>query len=198
MIHIISKYKIKNTPTKILISFLFTILIALSSKISVPFYPVPMTMQTFVVLLCGVILGPRFGFITLSLYLFEGVIGLPVFQGTPEKGLGIMYLMGPTGGYLIGFIISAFIAGLLFSKEISFNMKFFVKYNKNENFISVFIKLLIALIPVYLLGLIWLGTVLGWDKPILNFGLYPFMLGEFFKITLLSFIICKLNNHKFI
>ena len=198
MIYIISKYKIKDTPTKILISFLFTILIALSSKISVPFYPVPMTMQTFVVLLCGVILGPKFGFITLSLYLFEGAIGLPVFQGTPEKGLGIMYLMGPTGGYLIGFIISAFIAGLLFSKEISFNMKFFVKYNKNENFISVFIKLLIALIPVYLFGLIWLGTVLGWDKPILNFGLYPFMLGEFFKITLLSFIICKLNNHKFI
>ena len=198
MIYIISKYKIKDTPSKILISFLFTILIALSSKISVPFYPVPMTMQTFVVLLCGVILGPRFGFITLSLYLFEGAIGLPVFQGTPEKGLGIMYLTGPTGGYLIGFIISAFIAGLLFSKEISFNMKFFVKYNKNENFISVFIKLLIALIPVYLFGLIWLGTVLGWDKPILNFGLYPFMLGEFFKITLLSFIICKLNNHKFI
>jgi len=198
MIYIISKYKIKDTPTKILISFLFTILIALSSKISVPFYPVPMTMQTFVVLLCGVILGPRFGFITLSLYLFEGAIGLPVFQGTPEKGLGIMYLIGPTGGYLIGFIISAFIAGLLFNKKISFNKKFFVKYNKSENFISVFIKLLIALTPVYLFGLIWLGIILGWDKPIFNFGLYPFILGEFFKITLLSFIICKLNNYKFI
>ena len=198
MIYIISKYKNKDTPTKILISFLFTILIALSSKISVPFYPVPMTMQTFVVLLCGVILGPRFGFITLSLYLFEGAIGLPVFQGTPEKGLGITYLVGPTGGYLIGFIISAFIAGLFFSKKISFNKKFFVKYNKSENFISIFIKLLIALTPVYLFGLIWLGIVLGWDKPILNFGLYPFILGEFFKITLLSCIICKLNNHKFI
>ena len=196
MIYIISKDKNKDTPTKILISFLFTILIALSSKISVPFYPVPMTMQTFVVLLCGVILGPRFGFITLSLYLFEGAIGLPVFQGTPEKGLGIIYLMGPTGGYLIGFIISAFIAGLLFSKEISFNRKFFGKYNKIDNFISVFIKLLIALTPIYLFGLIWLGIVLGWDKPILNFGLYPFILGEFFKITLLSFIICKLNNRK--
>tara|TARA_B100000925_G_C21862849_1_gene410753 strand:+ start:170 stop:766 length:597 start_codon:yes stop_codon:yes gene_type:complete len=198
MIYIISKYKIKDTPTKILISFLFTILIALSSKISVPFYPVPMTMQTFVVLLCGVILGPRFGFITLSLYLFEGAIGLPVFQGTPEKGLGITYLVGPTGGYLIGFIISAFIAGLLFSKENSFNRKFFGEYNKSENFILVFIKLLIALTPIYLFGLIWLGIVLGWDKPILNFGLYPFILGEFFKITLLSFIICKLNNRKFI
>ena len=196
MIYIISKYKIKDTPTKILISFLFTILIALSSKISVPFYPVPMTMQTFVVLLCGIILGPRFGFITLSLYLFEGAIGLPVFEGTPNKGLGIMYVMGPTGGYLIGFIISAFMAGLFFSKEISFNRKFFVKYNRSENFILVFIKLLIALTPVYLFGLIWLGIVLGWDKPILNFGLYPFILGEFFKITLLSFIICKLNNRK--
>ena len=198
MIYIISKYKNQDTPTKILISFLFTILIALSSKISVPFYPVPMTMQTFVVLLCGVILGPKFGFVTLSLYLFEGAIGLPVFQGTPEKGLGIMYLTGPTGGYLIGFIISAFIAGLLFSKENSFNRKFFGEYNKSENFILVFIKLLIALTPIYLFGLIWLGIVLGWDKPILNFGLYPFILGEFFKITLLSFIICKLKNHKFI
>ena len=198
MIYIISKYKIKDTPTKILISFLFTILIALSSKISVPFYPVPMTMQTFVVLLCGVILGPRFGFITLCLYLFEGAIGLPVFQGTPEKGLGIVYLMGPTGGYLIGFIVSAFLAGLLFSKEILINRKFFIKYNKSENFFSIFIKLLIALTPVYFFGLIWLGLVLGWDKPILNFGLYPFILGEFFKIALLSFIICKLNNYKII
>ncbi len=196
MIYIISKYKIKDTPTKILISFLFTILIALSSKISVPFYPVPMTMQTFIVLLCGVILGPKFGFITLSLYFFEGAIGLPVFQGTPEKGLGITYIMGPTGGYLIGFVISAFLAGSLLSKTMGFNKKFLIKHNKNENLVSVFIKLSIALFPIYLFGLIWLGVVLGWDKPILELGLYPFILGEFFKITLLSFIICKLNNYK--
>ena len=196
MIYIISKYKIKDTPTKILISFLFTILIALSSKISVPFYPVPMTMQTFIVLLCGVILGPKFGFITLSLYFFEGAIGLPVFQGTPEKGLGITYIMGPTGGYLIGFVISAFLAGSLLSKTMGFNKKFLIKNKKNENLVSVFIKLSIALFPIYLFGLIWLGVVLGWDKPILELGLYPFILGEFFKITLLSFIICKLNNYK--
>ena len=106
--------------------------------------------------------------------------------------------MGPTGGYLIGFIISAFIAGSLFSKEISFNKKFFIKHNTSESLISVFIKLLISLTQVYLLGLIWLGTVLGWDKPILEFGLYPFILGEFFKVTLLSFIICKFNNYKLV
>ena len=137
----------QNTQTKIfksiLIIFLGSILLAISAKVKIPFYPVPMTMQTFVVLLCGAILGPKFGFITLSLYFFEGAIGLPVFQGTPEKGLGIVYLMGPTGGYLIGFIISAFIAGLFFSKENSFNRKFFIKYNKSKNFISIFIKLLI-------------------------------------------------------
>ncbi len=196
MTYIISKYKIKDTPTKILISFLFTILIALSSKISVPFYPVPMTMQTFIVLLCGVILGPKFGFITLSLYFFEGAIGLPVFQGTPEKGLGITYLMGPTGGYLIGFIISAFLAGLLLSKKTRFNRRFLIKRNKSENLVFIFIKLSIALVPIYIFGLFWLGVVLGWDKPILQLGLYPFIIGEFFKISLLSFIICKLNNYK--
>ena len=154
MTYLISKYKIKDTSTKILISFLCTILIALSSKISVPFYPVPMTMQTFVILLCGVMLGPKFAFMTLSLYLFEGAIGLPVFQGTPAKGIGIVYLMGPTGGYLIGFIFSAFIAGFLFSRKVIFNKKFLIKYTFNENLISIFIKLFIALTPVYLLSLI--------------------------------------------
>tara|TARA_Y100001958_G_C21220465_1_gene545795 strand:+ start:835 stop:1428 length:594 start_codon:yes stop_codon:yes gene_type:complete len=192
----LSKYKIKDAPTKILICFLFTILIALSSKISVPFYPVPMTMQTLVVLLCGVTLGPKFGFITLSLYFFEGSIGLPVFQGTPEKGIGLVYILGPTGGYLIGFIFSAFLAGLLFSNKKSFNKKFFIKNSKNENLISIFTKLLIALVPVYLFGLIWLGNILGWDKPILEFGLYPFIFGEFLKIALLSIIIRKLSSYK--
>ena len=192
----LSKYKIKDAPTKILICFLFTILIALSSKISVPFYPVPMTMQTFFVLLCGITLGPKFGFITLSLYFFEGAIGLPVFQGTPEKGIGLMYIIGPTGGYLVGFVFSAFLAGSLLSKTASFNKKFFINYKKNENLISIFVKLLIAILPVYLFGLIWLGIILGWDKPILEFGLYPFILGEFFKIALLSIIICKFSNYK--
>ena len=196
MTYLISKYKIKDTSTKILISFLCTILIALSSKISVPFYPVPMTMQTFVILLCGVMLGPKYAFITLSLYLFEGAIGLPVFQGTPAKGIGVVYLMGPTGGYLIGFIFSAFVAGILFSRKIFFNKKFSIKYTIKENLVSIFIKLFIALTPVYLFGLLWLGAILGWDKPILEFGLYPFILGEFFKITLLTFIIYKFSNYK--
>ena len=73
-----------------------TIILAISAKIKIPFYPVPMTMQTFVVLLIGVIFGWKLGLVTVSLYLFEGLIGLPVFAGTPEKGMGLSYFIGPT------------------------------------------------------------------------------------------------------
>ena len=77
-----------------------TILITISAKIKIPFYPVPMTMQTFVILLIGITFGYKIGFATVSLYLFEGIIGLPVFANSPEKGIGITYFIGPTMGYL--------------------------------------------------------------------------------------------------
>ena len=97
----------------ILTVFLGTVLLTISAKIKIPFYPVPMTMQTFVVLLMGVTFGWKIGVATISLYLFEGVIGLPVFAGTPEKGIGLVYFTGPTMGYLIGFLIATFLAGYL-------------------------------------------------------------------------------------
>ncbi|MBT5226290.1 MAG: biotin transporter BioY, partial [Proteobacteria bacterium] len=79
-----------------------TLLLAVSAKVQVPFWPVPMTMQTFVVLLLGVAYGPRLGVVTGALYLVEGALGLPVFA----KGAGIVYLIGPTGGYLFGFVMA--------------------------------------------------------------------------------------------
>ena len=93
------------------IALLGSILLAISSKIKIPFYPVPMTMQTFVVLFIGVAFGWKLGLASISLYLFEGILGLPVFSGTPEKGLGIVYITGPTMGYLVGFIIAVYFAG---------------------------------------------------------------------------------------
>ena len=102
-----------------------SIILAISSKIKIPFYPVPMTMQTLVILLIGAFFGWRLGVATISLYLFEGIIGLPVFSGTPEKGIGIVYFTGPTMGYLIGFIVAGFLAGkfiflvLILSKSFS-------------------------------------------------------------------------------
>ena len=159
------------------IIFLGSLLLAISSKIKIPFYPVPMTMQTFVVIILGVSLGWKIGLSTVSLYLLEGICGLPVFSGTPEKGLGLVYFTGPTMGYLVGFLIAAFLTGKFeYSKNIFFN----------------FLKLSFATSFIYLFGILWLGVLLGWDKPILDLGVKPFLLAELFKISLATLILPKI------
>tara|TARA_Y100000590_G_scaffold224284_1_gene253667 strand:- start:209 stop:769 length:561 start_codon:yes stop_codon:yes gene_type:complete len=158
----------------ILISILGTLLLTISAKIKIPFYPVPMTMQTFVVLLIGIILGSKIGLLTVTLYLFEGIFGLPVFAGTPEKGIGLIYFTGPTMGYLIGFLVATYFSG-------SF------KYDKG--LINTFLKLIFSVSFIYIFGLVWLGTLIGWDKPVFEFGAKPFLLAELFKILLLTFLI---------
>ena len=90
-----------------------SLLLTLSAKVQVPFYPVPITMQSLVVLCLGATLGARLGAATVVLYLLEGALGLPVFAGTPERGIGLAYMAGPTGGYLIGFVAAAYLVGLL-------------------------------------------------------------------------------------
>ena len=105
----------KNTQqAKIIKSLLVVILgsiaLTISAKIKIPFYPVPMTMQTFMVLFLGVSFGYKIGLASVALYLFEGIIGLPVFSNSPEKGVGLVYFTGPTMGYLIGFLIASFLA----------------------------------------------------------------------------------------
>ena len=164
-----------------LIAVLGTLLLTISAKIKIPFYPVPMTMQTFVVLFIGIMLGKNIGILTVSLYLLEGIFGLPVFAGTPEKGIGIIYFTGPTMGYLIGFLVATYIAG-------SF------KYNKGM--IDTFLKLIFSVSFIYILGLIWLGTLIGWDKPVFKLGAQPFLLAELFKILLLLFLLPSLLKIK--
>jgi len=120
----VNKYQMCKLVKIATITILGTLLLTISAKIKIPFYPVPMTMQTFVVLLMGVTFGWKIGVATISLYLFEGVIGLPVFAGTPEKGMGLIYFTGPTMGYLIGFLFATFIAGYLnFKTNIFFIFK---------------------------------------------------------------------------
>ena len=154
-------------------------MLAISAKIKIPFYPVPMTMQTLVVLIIGVGFGWKLGVATISLYLFEGIIGLPVFSGTPEKGSGIVYFIGPTMGYLIGFVFAAMLSG-------------FFKFDKN--IILNFLKLILSVSVIYFLGIVWLGSLIGWDKPIIDLGVKPFLLAELFKITLLSLIVTLLSD----
>ena len=120
---LVKKIESLNILKKISIVLFGTLLLTISAKIKVPFYPVPMTMQTFVVVLIGITLGWKLGLATIFAYLFEGAIGLPVFAGTPEKGIGISYMIGPTGGYLIGFLTSVFIAGF-----VNLNKNLFIKF----------------------------------------------------------------------
>jgi len=160
-----------------LISLLGSILLTISAKIKIPFYPVPMTMQTFVVLFLGISFGYKIGVMTVFLYLLEGIAGLPVFSNSPEKGVGIAYFVGPTMGYLVGFIFATFLAG-------------FFKYNSNY-FINFF-KILISTSIIYFFGILWLGTLIGWDKPILQLGVFPFLLAELFKILLLTLLLKKI------
>ena len=185
-----------NKLTKsLLIVILGSILLTISAKIKIPFYPVPMTMQTFVVLFLGISFGWKIGVATISLYLFEGLIGLPVFAGTPEKGIGLAYFTGPTMGYLIGFLPAVFLVGYL---------------NFRSNIFLIFIKLILAVSTIYILGMFWLGNFLCvenpimwfssgnyifyfcWDIKILQFGAYPFLLAELFKILLLTLLVKKI------
>ena len=157
----------------ILIIFFGTILLTLSAKIKISFYPVPMTMQTFVVLFLGLSFGYKIGLATVGIYILEGIIGIPVFSNSPEKGIGWVYFTGPTMGYLIGFLFATFLAGYL---------------NFKTNIIFVFLKLIISVSIIYILGVLWLGNLIGWDKPVIQFGVTPFLLAELFKITLLTIL----------
>ena len=173
----------QNTVLKSLIAIILgSIALTISAKIKIPFYPVPMNMQTFVVLFLGVSLGYKIGLASVSLYLLEGIIGLPVFSNSPEKGIGLVYFTGPTMGYLIGFLTASFLAS---------------KINSKDNFLLVLSKLIAATSTIYVLGLFWLGTLIGWDKPIFDLGAKPFLLAEIFKVVLLALVakkIIKIRN----
>jgi len=175
---------IQKTLKVFLIVFLGTVVLTISAKLKIPFYPVPMTMQTFVVLFLGLAFGYKIGLTTVGVYLLEGIIGMPVFSNSPEKGVGLIYFTGPTMGYLIGFLSATFFAGYL---------------NLKSNILIIFSKLIFSVSTIYLLGVLWLGTLIGWDKPILELGVTPFLLAELFKICLLAILAKKvIKFRKFI
>ena len=170
----VKNFRQVNILKYFLVILLSSTLLAISAKLKIPFYPVPMTMQTFVVLLIGVCFGWKLGGTIITFYLLEGIIGLPVFSGTPEKGSGIIYFVGPTMGYLLGFVFAAILCGI---------------FRFNKNVISNFLKLIASVSIIYLLGITWLGILIGWDKPIINLGVTPFIFAELFKISLLAIIV---------
>ena len=178
---IVKSLQSQKVLKSILVVLVGSILLTISSKIKIPFYPVPMTMQTFVVLFLGISFGYKIGIATVGLYLIEGIFGLPVFSNSPEKGVGIVYFTGPTMGYLIGFLLATFLAGYLDLKT---------------NIVSIFLKLILSVSVIYILGLIWLGILIGWDKPIFQLGAAPFLLAELFKILILTLLTKKIITYR--
>ena len=165
----------------VFLALIGSIVLAVSSKIKIPFYPVPMTMQTLVILMIGICFGWKLGVATVSLYLAEGIIGLPVFSGTPEKGIGLIYFTGPTMGYLIGFLVAVYISG---------------KFNYDNNLVKNFLKLMLATSFIYILGMSWLGSLIGWDKPIFQLGAQPFLFAELLKILIATLAINQIKKIK--
>ncbi len=146
-------------------------LLALSAKVQVPFWPVPMTMQVYVVLIVGMALGVRLGTATVLLYLAEGALGLPVFAGTPERGLGLAYMVGPTGGYLVGFVLAAALVGHLSER------------GWDRGITTTFVAAFLGTSVIYTCGVAWLATLIGLPKAI-SAGVLPFLLGDGLKILL--------------
>lgn len=145
-----------------------------SAKVQIPFYPVPLTMQTFMVLAIGMAFGWRLGAATIALYLAQGALGMPVFAGTPEKGIGLAYMAGPTGGYLLGYLAAAAACGFLAER------------GWDRRVVTTALAMLIGNAIIYIPGLLWLGTLVGWDKPVLAWGLTPFLAGDLLKLALAS------------
>ena len=153
-----------------------SLLLWLSAKVQVPFWPVPMTLQVMALFAIAATFGLRMGLATVALYVMEGAAGLPVFAGTPEKGIGIAYMMGPTGGYILGFLLMAAVAGWLADRGFS------------RHPLKLFFAGLIGLALVYLPGLAWLANFVGADKA-LAFGFTPFILGDLVKLAIVALAI---------
>ena len=174
---ILSTYSINAYFKNIALILFGTLLLALSSKVQVPFWPVPMTMQTFIVFIIGMSYGWKLAFSTLVIYLFEGALGLPVFA----KGGGLLYLTGPTAGYLYGMTIAAAVIGI------------FAELGYNNSYFKSLVSLSIATFIIFLCGVGYLGSLIGYDKALAG-GLYPFIPSELFKSGLAVVLIPSITR----
>lgn len=151
--------------------------LAVAAKIKVPMWPVPMTMGTFAVLTIGAAYGARLGFATILGYMIVGALGFDVFAGSSAEAYGITYMMGGTGGYLLGYVLATVALGLL------------ARRGWDRSAISMAGAMLVGTVLIYVPGLIWLGMLYGWDQPILAWGLWPFLLGDGVKLALAALIL---------
>lgn len=152
-------------------------ILAISAKIAVPMWPVPITMGTFAVLTLGAAYGPRLGLATIAAYMVVGMMGFDVFAGSSAEKAGIAYMMGGTGGYLAGYVLATVALGLL------------ARAGWDRSAPKMAGAMLIGNAIIYVPGLLWLGVLYGWDKPILEWGLTPFLIGDGLKLALAALLL---------
>ncbi|RWH82926.1 MAG: biotin transporter BioY [Mesorhizobium sp.] len=162
--------------TQLLLAIIGTLVLTLSAKTRVLLGPVDISMQTLAVFLIAAAFGMRLGVATLLLYMAEGAIGLPVFQGTPEKGIGIAYMLGSTGGYLAGFVVMAAIVGWAADR------------GWDRHPIKLFNAMLVAEIVMMAMGFAWLALLIGPEKS-WQFGVLPFIVGDLIKVGLAASLV---------
>ena len=156
-----------SAVTKAALVVFGSFLLAVSAQFKIPLYPVPVTGQTLVVLLIGMTYGPRLGGITIAAYLFEGALGLPVFAG---GAAGVAVLMGPTAGYLFGFLLAATAMGFLAERGIG------------RTVVSTIAAMVIGNCVIYLCGALWLANFIGFGQAIAA-GVLPFLYGDALKLV---------------
>ncbi|MER8778834.1 biotin transporter BioY [Mesorhizobium sp. M0977] len=161
---------------QLLLAIAGTLLLILSAKTKVMLGPVDISMQTLAVLLIAAAFGMRLGVATLLLYMAEGALGLPVFQSTPEKGIGIAYMLGSTGGYLAGFVVMAAIVGWAADR------------GWDRHPIKLFNAMLVAEIVMMAMGFAWLALLIGPEKS-WQFGVLPFIVGDLIKVALAASLV---------
>lgn len=151
--------------------------LAVAAKIKVPMWPVPITMGTFAVLTVGAAYGPRLGLVTILGYMIIGALGFDVFAGSSAEKFGLEYMMGGTGGYLVGYVLATVVLGML------------ARAGWDRSAVKMGGAMLVGNVIIYVPGLIWLGMLYGWDKPILEWGLTPFLVGDAIKLALAAVIL---------
>ncbi|MBV2361384.1 biotin transporter BioY [Thalassococcus sp. CAU 1522] len=151
--------------------------LAVAAKIKVPMWPVPITMGTFAVLTIGAAYGPRLGLATILGYMIVGALGFDVFAGSSAEKYGLTYMMGGTGGYLVGYVLATLALGLA------------ARRGWDRSVIWMAAAMLLGNVLIYAPGLLWLGQLYGWDKPILQWGLTPFLIGDAIKLALAALLL---------
>jgi biotin transport system substrate-specific component len=146
--------------------------LAVAAKIKVPMWPVPITMGTFAVLSIGAAYGARLGLVTIFGYMLIGALGFDVFAGSTAEKFGLEYMMGGTGGYLVGYVLATVLLGYL------------ARLGWDRSAPKMALAMVMGNALIYIPGLIWLGMLYGWDKPILAWGLTPFLVGDVVKLVL--------------